>query len=429
MKRLILSMSVVLALVAVLASSAFRAAPASAQEGPDIDQLIQVSLEDADLPAMSAIVRLLYINMEPSSSNPVHRHPGGPEIWRVEAGTVTVRLQGPGIMVRDGESQGTPDDSDFQLTRGDQLTILPGTAMQFSNEGEEPVRILAVVALPYGPRAPQTIDFMGSPTPIGEDYSGVRFTLLGDGDLANVPSGTKTITVERIRLQPGEPIPAESNPNLLTVARGSLEFTVAGGDVQEPFRTTSQGITIPAPLIEPGTAVKLARYDAVFFPHGIQEAQRGDDQADITLYRVIVAGEAPEATPATEANVAVLSVTGPIAEVAPTPETTPEATTEAPTDATAESTEEATTEPTATSKSGKFADGQTVYVNDSDVRLRDAPTTDSKILTGLTIGQELEITGESVEADDITWWPVSSPDGESFVGWVAEQFLSATPVT
>jgi hypothetical protein len=73
--------------------------------------------------------------------------------------------------------------------------------------------------------------------------------------------------------------------------------------------------------------------------------------------------------------------------------------------------------------------GQTVYVTDTDVRLRDAPTTNSNILTGLTLGQELVITGESVQADDITWWPVSSPDGASYVGWVAEQFLSSNPVT
>ena len=427
MKRMILSIAVVLALFAGFASTAFRAGPARAQTAAEVDRLLEATLDDAELPPQRVVVRLLYINMEPGSSNPNHTHPG-PELWRVEAGTVTVRLQGPGEIVRGGEREGAPTDREFTLGRGEQLTINPSTPMAFVNEGDEPARILAVVILPYGSQAPPGIDYLGQ-EPAADAYEGLEFPILGDGMLESVPGGTTTVTLERLRLQPGAPIPAEPNSHLLTVARGSLEFTVDGGNVQGPTRTASPG-PVEA-LVEAGTAVSLARYDAVFFPNGMNEAPRGADQADITLYRVIVAGEAPEATPTTGEDVAQLTVTGPIAETTPeaTAEATTEATAEATTEATEEPTEEATDEPTATVQTGTFAVGQTVYVNETDVRLRDAPTVNSNILTGLTQGQELVITGESVLADEITWWPVSSPDGQSFVGWVAEQFLSAEPVT
>ena len=421
MKRLILLMAVSLALITGVASSAFRAGPATAQEGPEIDRLIQTTLADAELPPERVVVRLLYINMEPGSSNPRHTHPG-PELWRVEDGTVTVELQGPGEIVRSGDREGAPTDREFTLTRGEQLTILPSTPMAFSNESDEPVRILAVVILPYGSQAPPGIDYMGVQPP-ADAYKGLEFPILGDGMLESVPSGNTIVTLERLRLQPGDPIPAEPDPNLLSVARGSLEFTVDGGAVQGPTRTASPGPV--ETLVEPGTAVSLAQYDAVFFPTGMNDAPRGADQAEITLYRVIISGATPEATPTATEDVAQLSITGPIAESTPTPEATAEATT----DATAEPTEEATEESTPTAQASGFTVGQTVYVNETDVRLRDAPTVNSNILTGLTQGQELVITGESVQADDLTWWPVSSPDGASFIGWVAEQFLSATPVT
>jgi len=418
MKRLISSLAITLALIAGFASPAFRATPVLAQEGPEVDRLLQAELEDAELPPTRAVVRLLYINMEPGSSNPAHTHPG-PELWRVDSGTVTVTLQGPAVITRGHDEEGAPTDRDFELTRGDQLTIPPSTPMQFSNKGDEPVRIIAIVILPYGHQAPPGIDYMGN-EPAADAYNGLEFPILGDGMLEIVPGGTTTVTLERLRMAPGDPIPAQANPTLLSVGHGSLEFTVDGGDVQGPTRTASPGPV--ETLIEPGTDVQLGQFDAVFFPSGSAEATRGGDQAEVTLYRVIIAGDATGATPTSEEAIARIKLTGPIAEA------TPEATTEPTQEATPEPTEAATAEATKT-PTGAFTVGQTVYVNETDVRLRDAPSTNSNILTGLTLGQELVITGESVVADDITWWPVSSPDGASFVGWVAEQFLTPNPVT
>jgi mannose-6-phosphate isomerase-like protein (cupin superfamily) len=385
----------------------------------EVDTLFQVSLEDAELPPTRVYLRLLYINMEPGSSNPAHTHPG-PELWRVDTGTVTVKLDGPGVLRRGGDDEtAAPVGEEFELERGDQLTILPSSPMVFSNKSEDAVRILAAVILPAGHQAPPGIDYMGK-TPAEDDYKGLEFPILADGLLETVPAGTTTLTIDRIRLGSGQALPASSDPSLVSVARGSLEFTVDSGLVYVS-RTATPGPS-EAP-VEGGTSVTLGRYDAAFFPAGLIESPRSENLADVTLYRLTVSGEESAATPVAD-DVANISVTGPIAEETPEPEATetPEAT------ATAEPTAGPTKEPTVAPQGGNFQDGQTVYVNDSDVRLRDAPTTNSNIVTGLTIGQALTITGESVEADDIIWWPVTSPDDETFTGWVAEQFLSADPI-
>lgn len=423
MRRLTLTLAAILAMVAGLLAPALHTTQVLAQDdGADIDTLFQVSLEDAELPPTRVYLRLLYINMEPGSSNPAHTHPG-PELWRVETGVVTVNLGGPGILRRTGESEDSaaPVGEDFTMERGDRLTILPGSAMGFSNEGEDSVRILTSVILPAGHQAPPGIDYMGQ-TPAADAYEGLEFPILADGLLETVPSGTTTLTIDRIRLAPGAALPASPDPALITVARGSFEFTVDSGLVYIS-RTASPGPSETP--IEAGETVTLGRYDAMFFPNGNNEAPRSENLADITLYRLTLSGESNDATPVASEDVAAISVIGPVAEETPEPEATEEPE-ETPTE---EATEEAepTVEPTP-EQTGAFAVGQTVYVNETDVRLRDAATTNSNIVTGLTIGQVLTITGESVTADDLVWWPVTSPEDATFTGWVAEQFLSADPI-
>lgn len=423
MRRLTLTLAALVALFAGLTAPVLRSAQVNAQDdGAEIDTLFQVSLEDAELPPTRVYLRLLYINMEPGSSNPAHTHPG-PELWRVESGVVTVKLDGPGILRRTGEDADTaaPVGEEFTMERGDRLTILPSTPMGFSNKGDEAARILASVILPAGHQAPPGIDYMGQ-TPASDAYEGLEFPILADGLLENVPSGTTTLTIDRIRLAPGQALPASSDPALISVVRGSLEFSVDGG-LAYVSRTATPGPSETP--IETGETVTLGRYDAVFFPAGNNEAPRSENLADVTLYRLTITGEEGNATPVAEEDVASVSVTGPVAEETPEAEETevPEATpTEEPTEE-AEPTEEPTEEPT-----GAFTVGQTVYINETDVRLRDAATTNSNIVTGLTIGQALTITGESVTADDIVWWPVTSPDDATLTGWVAEQFLSADPI-
>jgi quercetin dioxygenase-like cupin family protein len=362
--------------------------------------------------------------MAPGSSNPAHTHPG-PELWRVEAGVVTVKLDGPGILQRSGESEAgaSPVGEEFTMERGDRLTILPSTPMGFSNKGEDDVRILASVILPAGHQAPPGIDYMGQ-TPAADAYEGLEFPILADGLLENVPSGTTSLTIDRIQLAPGAPLPASSDPALITVVRGSLQFTVDSGLVYISRTATPGPSETP---IEAGESVTLARYDAVFFPAGNNEAPRSENLAETTLYRLTVTGESDDATPVASDDIASVSITGPIAEETPEATEEPEAT---PTEeVTEEPTEEAepTAEPTE-APTGTFSSGQTVYVNETDVRLRDAPTVNSNIVTGLTIGQALSITGDAVVADEITWWPVTSSEDATFTGWVAEQFLSADPV-
>lgn len=67
--------------------------------------------------------------------------------------------------------------------------------------------------------------------------------------------------------------------------------------------------------------------------------------------------------------------------------------------------------------------GATVEVSGTDgsgVNLRAAPTTDGDIVASLEEGTELQITGEAVEADGYTWWPVTS---DEFTGYVVEDFI------
>ena len=112
-------------------------------------------------------------------------------------------------------------------------------------------------------------------------------------------------------------------------------------------------------------------------------------------------------------------MTGPIA---PTPTAT-SAATQAPK---ATATPKAETTPTAAA-SGQITQGATVYVTEDAVRLRSGPSTSSDIVTGLTLGEKMTITGPSQQADGFTWWPVQDVNDPSISGFVAQDFLSLTP--
>jgi hypothetical protein len=70
-----------------------------------------------------------------------------------------------------------------------------------------------------------------------------------------------------------------------------------------------------------------------------------------------------------------------------------------------------------------FEEGETVVLNDNDVRLREEPTTDSTALGTYNQGTEFVILStETEEANGFTWWNVKTAD-DSAEGWMAEQFL------
>lgn len=59
-----------------------------------------------------------------------------------------------------------------------------------------------------------------------------------------------------------------------------------------------------------------------------------------------------------------------------------------------------------------FAVGDIVAVTDDNVNLREEPTTDSDVVMVLSAGGRLEITGDAIEADGYTWYPVRNTETE-----------------
>jgi hypothetical protein len=71
-----------------------------------------------------------------------------------------------------------------------------------------------------------------------------------------------------------------------------------------------------------------------------------------------------------------------------------------------------------------FASGSTVTTNESDVNLRAEASTSAGIVATLAQGTALTITGDPIEADGYTWYPVQDP-ATGNTGFVAANFLRA----
>lgn len=74
--------------------------------------------------------------------------------------------------------------------------------------------------------------------------------------------------------------------------------------------------------------------------------------------------------------------------------------------------------------SASIAPGATVRVTMAGVNLRAAASTGAAVRTTLGAGQELLVTGESVERGGRTWWPVAD-EATGETGYVAGEFLAA----
>lgn len=81
-------------------------------------------------------------------------------------------------------------------------------------------------------------------------------------------------------------------------------------------------------------------------------------------------------------------------------------------------------EETPTAPTDTFASGASVTTNESDVNLRADASTSAEIIETLPEGTALTISGDPVQADGYTWYPVQDPaTGNS--GFVAANFLRA----
>ncbi len=87
---------------------------------------------------------------------------------------------------------------------------------------------------------------------------------------------------------------------------------------------------------------------------------------------------------------------------------------------TATSASTATTSP----GGGQLASGGSAVVANTGgtgVNMRDAPTTGGNVVDTLPDGTALTITGDSVDADGYTWWPVKTSDGTE--GYIVAEYL------
>lgn len=390
-------------------TAAIHATPTRAQNdaSPQIDTLMQFTLEDDDVPSGTVAVRLLRIRLEPGARSPLHTHPG-PEMNLVTDGTFRAAADGDALWHprrQDGTPEAAttePPEGEFIMRRGDAIAFLPGTAMTFQNTGSSDAFMLGAVIQPFGPAAPPGRVWIGQ-APTEEDQAGVFSQVLGDGLADSLPAGQVVLRLERMALEPGQPIPAFSGPVMLSLAEGALEFTVQGGSVQVS-RTNDPG---PRPDAEAGTAFTLEAGDGVFFPAGMADAARAADESALELYRLTIAPAAPSAdgTPVAAEQGVIEITTPPQPTPAPEPTVTP--------------TPAGTPEPAA----GEIEEGATVVVTADGVRIRGGPSTDSDIVTEVNTGYVLEITGPSEEGDDFTWWPVEDPDDPAISGYIAADFI------
>jgi hypothetical protein len=67
--------------------------------------------------------------------------------------------------------------------------------------------------------------------------------------------------------------------------------------------------------------------------------------------------------------------------------------------------------------------GDTVVVSGDPVNLRDEPSTDGEKIAELPVGTELTITGDPIEADGYTWYPVREPESGD-EGFCVQDYLA-----
>jgi quercetin dioxygenase-like cupin family protein len=370
--------------------------------------LISVDLAEGQYPIAPAFVRLLRITMAPESNSPMHTHPG-PEIALVEQGSLTVQVNGIATITGAGD-QGTPEagrsapnNTEFELQEGEVITYFPETPMTFTNTTDSPVSLLTAVLLPAGNQHPPGIAYLDG-QPSADAFEGVAPAILGDGVATVLPRDGMLLTVERLRIGPGQPIPAVNEPVLLSLESGVLDFTVIGGKVQVS-RTATPG---PQPDSAPETVVSLSKADAIFFPLGMKEVDRSALEGDIVLLRMKLSASGGTAD-ANETETGVGEIRVLASELIETP-ASPSA------GASPAATPEADREPV-------LEEGALVEANSDGVNIRTGAGTGFEIVTQVFIGDQLRITGESEEGDDFVWWPVELVDDTSITGYIAEDFI------
>jgi hypothetical protein len=74
-----------------------------------------------------------------------------------------------------------------------------------------------------------------------------------------------------------------------------------------------------------------------------------------------------------------------------------------------------------------IAVGQSVIVNEDQVRLRGSPGLDGELISYLAIGTQFTVIGGPQMASSLTWWQVEDPTQPLVRGWVAADYLEPVP--
>jgi quercetin dioxygenase-like cupin family protein/uncharacterized protein YgiM (DUF1202 family) len=356
-----------------------EASPLAEQAPVDITEIFSAELES--FPASPVSVRLLRITLAPGASSPMHSHPGH-EFDYVESGTLTVDSEGEAVVVRDGESTTGPLAGE-QLAAGELVHFPAGTGMFLQNTSDEDLVLLSAVLHPVNEDMPSTEYLDGSPD--AGAFNGVSFTVLGDGLIEMFPEGGATVTVDELTVPAGSALPGTNGAAVYSLVDGAFAFAVADGNVQVS-RTASPGLRPNAAQDQEFT---LGAGDAAFFPNGVVDTDRANQDAGLTMLRLTAVPTTGD--PGTPASIRFLE---------PEDDGTPEL------------------------AAGEIGIGATVVTNTEAVNLREEPTTSADVAEQLGIGVELTIIGGPEEADDFTWWQVQLAADDTVTGWVAEDLIS-----
>lgn len=363
------------------------ATPAATPGAEAVDTLgtVLMTHDFEEMPPAPLTVRLLRITLEPGASSPMHTHPG-PEFNLVESGTLTANIDGTAIVGIGGESSEVTGEQSLGI--GQWIMYPAGTGMNLINEGDENLVMLSAVIHPVGADVESTITYAdGEPSP--EDFEGVSFVVLGDGLIQQLPAGGATVTVDRLTVGAGEPIPGYSGPALLSKTAGDFAIRVGDGNVQVTRTATPQlqGNAIPE------QEFTLADNDAAFFPSGYETIERSDDSGELVFTRLLIQPEGDQAN----APAAVATIdTG--------------------------STE--TVETTDESPGNEIGIGAIIAINEDTVNVRAEATTDSDIVDTYQAGTRFEIVGGPVEGEDYIWYEVVGVGDLSDVqGWLVTDFM------
>jgi len=357
-----------------------------------------MSYEFKQFPAVPMTVRLLRITIAPGAIVPMHTHPG-PEFDRVESGGLTAKSTGDAQTFVGGSKDATMlSSSSADLQPKDWILFPAGTGMELTNSGTEDAVLLSAVIQPVGTGAPASITYADG-TPAKDAFTGISFTVLGDGLLPDLPSGTTTVTIDRVDVPSGTDLPGSQGPALYSRIDGNLSLKVDSGNVQVS-RSATPGLQ---PNAIPNQQFTLGAGDAAFFPTGVAATPRTAKENAVSFFRLSI-----QPASSLTSSPAVISA---IASSTPATASTPVAASGTPAAA------------SSTPASG-FAEGALVRTTEDGVNMRAEPSVDAEIINELNANTELKIVGGPEIAGDFTWYQVEIP-GESQGGWVAKDFLKA----